>query len=241
MKIKIVDTEGEDTLNAIAKADKFNYWMYSKMIPNLNGKILEIGSGIGNISQYLIKDHPTAELSDVRNQYTEKLKNKFPLQEVHTIDLVNIDFDNDYQNLIGKFDFVFALNVIEHIEDHKTALINMSKLIKHGGNIFVLVPAYQWLYNSFDISLEHFRRYNIKSINELCPNDCHVKNSFYFNTFGIVGWFLVGSVLKKKIIPEGNMKVYNLITPIVKIIDFLVFKRIGLSVVSIFQKKEFID
>ncbi len=53
--IKEIDIEGEDTLIAIAKADKFNFWMYSQLRPFLQGNILEIGSGIGNISDFLTK------------------------------------------------------------------------------------------------------------------------------------------------------------------------------------------
>jgi SAM-dependent methyltransferase len=236
MKIKEIDIEGEETLNAIAKADKFNYWMYSQMSPFIGGDILEIGSGIGNISKYLVTNFLNAELSDVRDQYTDKLKNQFPKQEVHTIDLVADDFEKKYSDLLDRYDFVFALNVVEHVKDDKLALINLAKLVRPGGRIFILVPAYQWLFNSFDVSLEHFRRYTKSTLSKICPEGCKVKNSFYFNAFGIIGWFSVGSILRRKIIPEGNMRIYNIITPIVKVIDILVFKRIGLSVICVFQR-----
>lgn len=236
--IKEIDLEGEETLNAIAQADKFNNWMYSQMSPFIGGKILEIGSGIGNISSFLVKEFPEAELSDVRDQYTDKLKRQFPNQRVHTIDLVSDDFENKYSDLQSSFDFVFALNVVEHIQNDKLALLNLSKLVKPGGRIFILVPAYQWLFNSFDVSLEHFRRYTKSSLSMICPQNCQVKDSFYFNAFGIIGWFSVGSVLRRKIIPEGNMRIYNFITPIVKVIDILVFRKIGLSVINVFQKNK---
>lgn len=234
--IKEFDFEGEETLKAIAQADKLNCWMYSQMSSFMGGRILEIGSGIGNISNFLVRDYPTAELSDVRFQYTSVLQKQFPNQKVHTIDLVSEQFDTEFSDLLNSFDFVFALNVVEHIKDDKLALLNMAKLVKPGGRVFVLVPAYRWLFNSFDISLEHFRRYTSSSLLRICPGGCKAISSFYFNAFGIVGWFIVGSILKKRIIPEGNMKLYNWITPFVKCIDYLTFKRVGLSTIGVFEK-----
>ena len=234
--IKEIDIEGEDTLNAVAKADKFNFWMYSQMRPFLRGNILEIGSGIGNISDFLTKEFSSACLSDVRDQYTEHLKQRFPHNNVLNIDLVHPEFETVYQKLLGSFDFVFALNVVEHIKDDSLAASNMARLLKPSGTMFILVPAYQWLYNSFDVTLEHFRRYNKKRITRINPKSCEPIQSRYFNAFGIVGWFIVGSVFKKKIIPEGNMSLFNKIVPMVKVLDWVLGNQIGLSVILVTKK-----
>jgi len=41
------DEKGYQTLEVIAKADKFNQWMFETIRPYCRGSILEIGSGIG--------------------------------------------------------------------------------------------------------------------------------------------------------------------------------------------------
>ena len=178
--MKIIDLEGEQTLNAVAKADKFNLWMYNQMNPYINGNVLEIGSGIGNISR-LIKTDGDVYLSDVRDQYIEVLRKDFGDKNVIKLDLVNPNFDVFYSEYIGKFDFVFALNVIEHIENDKLALQNMNKLLKKGGKMFILVPAYQNLYNQFDISLEHYRRYTETSLRMIFPEKKKIR--FYLINF----------------------------------------------------------
>lgn len=235
--MKQVDLEGEKTLEAIAKADKFNSWMYNQMKPFLKGKVLEIGSGIGNISK-LIQTDDEIVLTDLRDQYIDKLRVQFNGTKVVKLDLVHPTFEDEYSELIGKFDFVFALNVIEHIEDDKRAIYNMQLLLKKGGVQFVLVPAYQSLYNQFDIALEHYRRYTKSSLMNIFPNKKNIKTSWYFNSLGILAWFLVGKVLSKKIIPESNMSLYNKIIPIVKLCDFITAKRLGLSVIAVYQKNE---
>jgi 2-polyprenyl-3-methyl-5-hydroxy-6-metoxy-1,4-benzoquinol methylase len=237
MGIKTIDIEGESTLKSISKADNFNRWMYSLMEHHLEGDVLEIGSGIGNISKY-IKTSGNVTLSDLRSQYTEKLKSSFPECNVIDLDLVHADFETMYSNLLGKFDFVFALNVVEHIKEDKTALNNMKLLLKPNGKIFILVPAFQSLYNHFDVALEHFRRYNKSSLVNIAPEEMTVLDVRYFNTLGILGWIVFGKFLKQEIIPENSMGFYNRIVGIAKFLDKISFNSLGLSVYMVLQKAE---
>jgi len=238
MKFKEFDFEGEETLKSMSHAVKLNNWMYSQIKPFINGKVLEIGSGIGNISQVFIKEGNDIDLSDIRDQYINFLNDKFPNNKVLKIDLVHSDFDKVYGHLFGTYDLVFALNVIEHIENDKLAIKNICKLLKTNGIIYILVPAYQSLYNNFDKSLLHFRRYTKKSLKKIFQSNLKFIKSWYFNFAGIFGWYLVGNILKKEIIPESNMKLYNFLTPIFKIIDIITLRSIGLSVVVVFKKTD---
>ena len=234
--IKEIDLEGLETLSVIEKADRFNEWMYNTIAPHCKGKILEIGSGIGNISKFFIDNNREIVLSDLRDNYCEILKKKFK-NPVIKIDLVSENFDSDYADLIGTFDSVFALNVVEHIKDDIQAIANCKKLLKEGGNLIILVPAYQFLFNNFDVELEHFRRYTQKSLkNIIVKNGLEVKKLFSFNLIGILGWYVSGNVLKKKTIPEGQMGLFNLLVPIFKLADFVTFRKVGLSVICVSNK-----
>jgi 2-polyprenyl-3-methyl-5-hydroxy-6-metoxy-1,4-benzoquinol methylase len=156
---KEFDFEGEENLRAIAEADKFNEWMYHQVLPHCEGKILEIGSGIGNISYFFDRDGKDIDLSDIRDQYRSYLKKTFEKRNVLDMDIVAEGFIELHGDKLGTYDAVFALNVVEHIKDDKLAIENMIKLLKPGGKVVILVPAYQWLYNGFDVALEHYKRY----------------------------------------------------------------------------------
>jgi 2-polyprenyl-3-methyl-5-hydroxy-6-metoxy-1,4-benzoquinol methylase len=234
---KEFDFEGEENLRAIAEADKFNEWMYQQVVPHCTGKILEIGSGIGNISYFFDRDGMDIDLSDIREQYRSYLKKSFEKRAVLDMDIVADGFIEMHGDKLGTYDAVFALNVVEHIKDDKLAIENMIKLLKPGGKIIILVPAYQWLYNGFDVALEHFKRYTKSRLLGVFPTTgAKLIRSWYFNFAGIFGWFLVGSVMKKKLIPESNMKLYNVLTPIFKIADKVVLNKMGLSVIAVYQK-----
>ena len=234
--IKEIDQEGLATLSVIEKADKFNRWMYETIAPHCRGKILEIGSGIGNLSQCFVDDNRDITLSDLRDNYCAILQNKFD-NPVEKIDLVHQDFDAQYLHLLGTFDTVFALNVIEHIQNDVLALKNCHKLLKSSGHIVILVPAYQFLFNNFDIELEHFRRYQKKSLSTaIQAGGFRIKKLFAFNLIGILGWYVTGNLMQKKLIPEGQMGLFNYLVPVFKIADFFTFKKVGLSVICFGEK-----
>jgi 2-polyprenyl-3-methyl-5-hydroxy-6-metoxy-1,4-benzoquinol methylase len=233
---KEMDDEGLDTLNVIAAADKFNHWMYSTIQPFLKGEVLEIGGGIGNITQFVLRDGFQLTTSDIRDLYCSVLQDKFAsdpnLRAVVKIDIVHPDFDQVYKNLLDKFDSIFALNIVEHVENDALAVQNCKKLLRTNGNLIILVPAYQMLYNRFDRELEHFRRYTRKSLEQLFVDaGLRIRKTQYFNFAGIAGWWFTGRILHKKTIPEGQMQLYNRLVPLFKIVDRLVFSKAGLSVI----------
>jgi 2-polyprenyl-3-methyl-5-hydroxy-6-metoxy-1,4-benzoquinol methylase len=235
---KDLDEEGLSVLDVISSADSFNRWMYETIVPFCPGTILEIGSGIGNISQFFIKENKSIFVSDIRLNYRNFIKNKFDLdgKRVIDIDIADVNFQNKYSDLLGKFDSVFCLNVVEHIEDDNISIANMMQLLKTGGKLTVLVPAYHWLYNGLDVTLNHYRRYNKKSLVKLMSKHGVVFDSFYFNAIGILGWFVSGKLFKNKTILQGEMKLYNSFVPLFKLVDRILFRKIGLSVVCVIKK-----
>ena len=239
MEYKEIDFEGEETLRAISEASNFNEWMYNSIKPFCKGKILEIGSGIGNISSYFIDDKKDITLSDIREQYRKFLKNSKKTMLAKCIDMgvVDDEFEIKHQALLGTYDTVFALNVLEHIKDDNRAIENMLKLLKENGRLVILVPAYNFLYNSFDKELMHYRRYTKATLSKIMAKEnTKVENTFYFNLFGIFGWLVVGSILQKKIIPSENMRLFNLLVPVFKLLDTLCFNKLGLSVICVAAK-----
>lgn len=236
-----IDEVGIETLESISIAVNFNQWMYKTISQFCSGKILEIGSGIGNISQCFIDSDQDITLTDIRDNYIETLKEKFPQKKdmVHHMDLVNEDFDTLYESFLGQYDSVFALNVVEHIENDTLAIQNASKLLNTNGKLIILVPAYQALYNTIDEALEHYRRYTKKTLNGVISQtqEIHLEHSQYFNAFGMLGWFVTGSLLKSKTVPVNKMRLYDKLLFIAKTIDKLTFNKIGLSVISVAYKK----
>lgn len=232
-----IDRHGHETLNVIAQADKFNEWMYETVRPFISGTVLEIGSGIGNMSEFLFRPAQKLYLSDFNETYIALLRKRFSgykkLGEVFSMDLNDQDFDKKFASLFSSFDTIIALNVVEHIENDGLAISNCKKLLKKGGNLIILVPAYQALYNRFDKELGHYRRYTRKKLKSMIDAHLKIAHSQYFNFPGIFGWFLSGMIMRNKNIPSSQMGLFNKLVPVFKIVEKIVSGRAGLSVIVV--------
>ena len=240
---KKIDQEGAQTLDVISEAKRFNYWMYNTIKPYCKGKVLEIGSGIGNISKFLLADQFPTVLTDIRTVYCDQLQLKFDhfpnLLSVEVMDLIDPDFETKFQNYLHSFDTVFALNVVEHIFDDDLAIKNANRLLKKNGHLIILVPAFQTLYNGFDKALEHYRRYTAQSLSTIfTKNNFKVIHTQYFNAAGILGWYVSGKLQKNETIPQNQMKLFNTLVPIFKLVDKAIFHSVGLSVIAVGRKEE---
>ena len=233
---------GTDTLEVISAADHFNRWMYETIKPHCRGEILEIGSGIGNISQFFLHDGSNIWLSDIERSYFPRLEEKFGkyknLRGMIRLDFSDKNLEKNHPELLEKFDTIFALNVVEHIPDHEQALKNAMKMLRKGGKVVILVPAFPSLYNGFDEQLDHQRRYTRKSLTALIENaDFEIIHKQYFNFIAIFGWFISGTILRKRMIPNGQMKFYDHLVPLWKLIDIFTRRLAGVSVIQVGLKK----
>lgn len=236
----VMDTAGLHTLQVIAKAGSFNRWMYDEIKPFLKGDVLEIGSGIGNISKQVIRDGFQVTLSDYNPEYCAILKKNFTgntnLENVLRIDLLHPGFEMHYESLHDKFDSIFLLNVIEHLANDALALRNCCYMLKPSGHLLVLAPAYPWLYCRLDKELGHFKRYRLTELKKLFHHEnLALLHGCYFNFTGIAGWLLFGKIFRKKLL-GSEMKAFNSIVPFARLMDKIVLKKAGLSVIVVGRK-----
>jgi SAM-dependent methyltransferase len=243
---KSADWTGGETLEAFAHAERFNRWMFDAVAPHCSGKILEIGSGIGNLSIHLLEKASLLTVSDMNENYCSVLQQRLghykQVEGIYRLDLSVNDFEEQYASLLGKFDTVVALNVIEHIKDDRAAIRNCKKLLTENGRLVILVPAFQWLYNSLDRELKHFRRYSEKTLSAVVTGQGFVISALrYFNSPGIPGWWLSGTLFRNKMISRFQLSVYNSLVPLFRIFDKLTSRVAGLSliIVAVNDKTEF--
>ncbi len=72
-----------------------------------------------------------------------------------------IQIDGTDLGISGQSDLAVAFDVLEHIEDDRSALRSWRQALKPGGILMLTVPAYQWLWSAHDKALHHFRRYSV--------------------------------------------------------------------------------
>lgn len=243
MTATVKDPVGAQTLNIISEAHRFNEWMYNNIKPWLKGNILEIGSGIGNISRYVLRDFPSVSLSDYDSAYVSILQGKFAqhpsIKGFYSIDLQHKKFEETYPEHRQRYDSIFLLNVIEHLADDQAAVEHCAWMLKPGGNLVLLAPSYNWLFCRMDKELGHFRRYTTKTLSRVVESsgELQVTHRTYFNATGIAGWLIMGKWLNQAALRKNEMTAFNRIVPIAKLTDKIFARSIGLSSIVVGTKK----
>ncbi len=230
--------KGDVNLDLLSKADNFTNWLFDTVKPYLGGTILEIGSGRGTYSKLTIDSFPGSKiiLSDIDIKYVEQLKSKFASERVSVVRL-GLENKEDFKNLTN-VDSVFALNVIEHVEHDVDAINNIYEILNPGGRLILVTPAYKFLFNCIDKTVDHYRRYTKKEMLEkVAQTKFKVKSLFFFNFLSILGWYWNGTIMKKEILNENALKFFNFLVPVLKFIEkYILRKTIGLSLVVVLEK-----
>ncbi|MNK87028.1 hypothetical protein D3C87_1069540 [compost metagenome] len=224
---------GYETLERISEAlGRYNVWMYEQIASAVGEEVLEVGSGIGNLSTFL-QERQRVCLTDVSPSYLGILRARFG--HLHQVSVHPWDLNNAPPEAIRarSFDTLICLNVLEHIEDDRAALKRMRTLLKPGGRLALLVPAHAWLYNGIDKGLEHYRRYSKLGLNRMLV-ECGFRSrkTWYFNALGALGWFVNGTLLRKTLLPTGQMKAFDLLVPLLKLERWIPLP-FGISVIAI--------
>ena len=228
----------EDTLSLLADADRYNQWIFDKIQPFLGRRVVEIGSGIGNFTGALAANGTTHVVAtDTSPTYLQRLRDRFAQPDKVSTELWNLD-EPPNERIRESADSAVCLNVLEHIEDDVRAMRNISTALAPNGWLIALVPAHQWLYGTMDEHLGHVRRYSKQELREKLEQAGYVvERIFWLNAVGMLGWFTSGRVLKRQTIPSGQVKIFEVVVPLARLVDAMVTPLVGgLSLICIARK-----
>lgn len=112
--------------------------------------VLDVGAGAGLVGDYLAADRPAA-----RYQFVEPI----PSLESRLERRWGADRNRSGAATLDDVDIVTLLDVIEHVEDDRGLLGDLTARTASGTTYIVTVPAKQRLWSSWDTALGHHRRY----------------------------------------------------------------------------------
>lgn len=138
-------------------AKNYNEHIINLLLNSLSNKeasVLDFGAGYGFFANMLrergVKNIDCVEIDEELKEHCEDLD--FTVFN----DLGHIDEK--------KCDFIYTLNVLEHIKNDKKVILNLKSKLKDNGKLFIYVPAFQLLYSNFDKEIGHCRRYTKNKI-----------------------------------------------------------------------------
>lgn len=227
---------GEETLRRIYEMPRFNRWMFENIQPYLGVRVIEVGCGIGNFTEYMLEGRSLLAL-DVEEDYIARISHRW--NGSTRLEARVADLSRELPDEIAGFggDTIVCLNVLEHVEDHDRMLRHMYAALAPGGRLVLLVPAFQSLYGTLDIGLGHFRRYSRKQLEaHVGGAGFQIERTFYMNLFGIPGWWFSGRVLKRQILPRRALGLYHTLTPFFRFVEKVTGPPVGQSLICVARK-----
>src|SRR6202522_3511655 len=210
----------KDILDAFAQAPNFNRWMADTIRPYIGRNVLEIGAGMGNLTRQLLPGRKRYVATDIDHEHLERLSNRLSHRPRLEIAELNAANPQDHAPFQGQMDTVICLNVLEHIEDDLEALRNILSMLEEGGRAVILVPSGQSIYNSLDEELGHFRRYSEDQLRErMTAAGFDVETVLRFNRASRPGWWLNGSVLKRRTISRLQLRNFDRLVWLLRRVD----------------------
>lgn len=115
--------------------------------------------------------------------------------------ILHRDAEQALSHLSMQFDTVVMADVLEHIEDDAITLKKIFNVIKPGGRLIIVVPAYPFLFCHSDEAEGHFRRYTRSGLKELIERSgFHILGLRYWNMIGLLPHFLFGKILGNNLV-----------------------------------------
>ncbi|MCP5034126.1 MAG: class I SAM-dependent methyltransferase [Actinomycetia bacterium] len=114
------------------------------------GTVLEVGAGTGDVTNRFVERGFTVTATDLGSQSRQLLRQRFG-HEVTVVD--------DLESMTSAIDYLFAFEVLEHINDDLGALRSWVAHLRPGGRVLISVPAHQRKFGDPDRAAGHVRRY----------------------------------------------------------------------------------
>lgn len=186
-------------LDSLADTPRFNRWMADVIKPYVGDRVLEIGAGIGNLTQHLARRKSLYIATDIDEEHLTRLAARFPYRPNLRVRQGNLACAHDFREIAGSMDSVVCLNVIEHVEDDATALRNIFNCLRPQGRAIVLVPEGPSIYGTLDRVLGHYRRYTEEELKgKMEEAGFHVERILQFNRITRPGWYWNGRILRSR-------------------------------------------
>jgi SAM-dependent methyltransferase len=139
----------------------------------------------------------------------------------------------------ASFDYIYTLNVLEHIEDDAAALRSLCAKLTPRGKLLIYVPAFAILYTSMDAKVGHVRRYTRATlVARVHAAGFQVERVVYADSIGFFATLLFKLIGNK----DGNvslsaLKFYDrLVFPLSRALDAIAQRWFGKNLLLICAK-----
>jgi SAM-dependent methyltransferase len=220
-----------DVLVALAECRNHRKWFAQFAEPYLGDNPIEIGSGLGDYAREWIPLVSSFTATDADPATVLELKKEMAAYPGVSVRQVTLPATDRAQHSC-----LISYNVLEHIEDDIGALRSMGKLVRPGGYIVLVCPAFPFAMSPVDIATGHVRRYTKRTMRAARASaGLEVVSVRYANSVGLICYYAFTSLLRKTPSEGGTMAFYDrLVVPVVRFLERIIARPpFGQSVLAV--------
>jgi SAM-dependent methyltransferase len=221
----------------MSRARNYFAWQARIVRREIGQRVVEIGCGIGNFTEFLL-DRMAVHAVDADTECIERLVARYPGRKNLSVAVCDVQSERFSELSAFMAESCICLNVLEHLEDDLDALKRMASILRPGGAIVLLVPAFPALYGPIDWNLGHYRRYTQASLVDLAAaSGLRVTKMRYMNAVGLFGWWANSRVFRREAQSAVQIGIFDrCVVPWESWIEERIEPPFGQSIFAILQK-----
>jgi SAM-dependent methyltransferase len=227
----------------VARRDVIQSFMKLQMNESSTSKVLEIGCGVGGNVGLLSQSRNYLGI-DMHRPAIDYCSEKFPQFNFQCTRVE--DIPQEFSS--NKFDSIYILDVLEHIDDQLAILKSTQNYLTQNGRILLTVPAFEFLWSPHDDFVHHVRRYTKNGLKKTLEEAGYkIERISYFNSilFPLALIQRLGMrLMKKKLSTHLSTPptVVNWLFAVIFAQEAWILKHtnlpIGLSIMAVVSKKQ---
>jgi SAM-dependent methyltransferase len=182
-----------DVLEDLVEAVHYRRWLVGLALSHLGDDPLEIGSGLGDYAaDWRAAGVPRLTVSEADPTRLAALRRRFAGDPGVTVRELVVPVAET-----GSYSAVVAYNLLEHVVDDAAALAGFRELLRPGGRVILVVPAFPSAMSQFDRDVGHQRRYRARSLRAVVESaGLVVEDLRHVNSLGLLGWYVAVRLLR---------------------------------------------
>jgi SAM-dependent methyltransferase len=194
--------------DAMGEARNYYRWILAQFLPYLGEEMVEVGAGVGNFAAHVLAARP-----EIRLTLIEPAENLAPGLAARFSGNPNVIVRNGNLETYAaglSADSAAMVNVLEHVEDDSSCLLQLRGILRPGGRVLLLVPAVPAICGSLDAAFDHYRRYSRRELlGKLAAAGLEIEKLRYVNLPGVAAWWMAGNLLRCRTLSAGSVRFYD--------------------------------
>ncbi|MFO0704785.1 MAG: class I SAM-dependent methyltransferase [Candidatus Andersenbacteria bacterium] len=221
---------GRSNLEAMALARRYNGFLLSlvtRYCPAEVRGVVDFGAGTGTFAKAMRAQH----YSVVPVEMDPSLQATLKADGFASVASLT--------QLPAQAEYIYSLNVLEHIKEDKQVLRQLAAALKPGGKLMLYVPAFPVLYSKMDQEVGHHRRYTRADLHKkLQAAGFSVDTIRYVDSLGFLAALTYKTLRRSGTLQPGQVKTYDTyVFPVSLGLDRLTQYWFGKNILAVATKK----